>query len=91
MAITVSGGVPRFTDDQSSAQITQVYHNRAGVWALVGPSSYLLAGSAATLSTLKQANPSFRVVPLQQFLLELLGSSDLTAERLMNSRPGNQT
>jgi hypothetical protein len=91
MAITVVNGVPRFQDDSSSAQVTQVYHNRGGVHVLIGPSSYLIAGTSATLSALKQANPSFRVLTLQAFLLELLGSSDLTAERLMNSRPGNQT
>jgi hypothetical protein len=90
MAITVVNGVPRFQDDSSSAQVTQVYHNTAGVWALVGPSSYLLAGSAATLSTLKQANPTFRVVTLQAFLLELLGTTDLTSDRLANATPGNQ-
>jgi hypothetical protein len=91
VGLNVVNGRPKFVDDSSSAEISQIYHNRAGVHVLIGPSSYLITGSNGTLSTLKQANPSFRQVTLQQFLLELLGSSDLTAERLMNSRPGNQT
>lgn len=50
----------------------------------------VIAGSAATLSALWQANPSFRVVTLQSFLRELLGSTDLTPDRLADSVPGKQ-
>jgi hypothetical protein len=86
--LTIVNNSPQFTDDSSGAKISSVYHGRA--WALVGPSSFLLAGSAATLSSLKASNPTFRVVRLETFLHELLGSSDLTTDRLANAIPGNQ-